>query len=428
MTCLRHKTSTLIITIACLCIFNTSLSAQKQFVPGIVVNNEGDTLDVLIRRDRWKNNPSKIVYKINGNNEVISGELADIKMFQLKGEAKYFRAALKVDRSSDIHVQLTRTTEPIWEDQTAFLKQLAGGDVSLFTYITNKITRFYYQTVESATFEPLIYKKYIFNQRVKHNRGYRKQLQGLFSCGTSFDQLQKIDYTQKDLVKFFEGAGDCSETKLAEIKPKLNPIRTTWRPVIGVNFLSAKMERTVFFGGRVIENYSTESDNFNGLKLGAIGTISLSRKSQKWSATLEGSYENIKFEGTWRNVLHRTLSTDTRGNQTMKIDLHHIVLNLGLKRNFQIRENISLYFSSTWSPGFTFDLSASAEVSTIENIPSTAGAPKIREVGNFSLGFGIEYNAISIELRSNTTRKLLGNSSLFRTSLSAFSILTGFKL
>ncbi len=402
---------------------------QNGFLPGKIVNTAGDTSNVFIRKGGGKINPYFIDYKNVNNEEILKGTPENIKMFQIDGDAKHIGATVEVDRSSDAQVQLTTTPEPNWEKRSVFLIELLGSKVSLYIYKSNNLTRFYYNSFDSNEFKPLIYKKYNVNQRIQHNRTYRKQLQENFSCGTDYDKLKDVDYTTRDLVKFFEAYNGCMGNEVQKRVVAKTTGSTIWTPTIGINLISGKMER-VFLNifNDPVETYNTEFESTQGIRIGLAGEKPLPRSKGKSSLIFEGVYEQIKSSGQWDDVLYFENGSSQRANQRVAFDVNHINFNFGLKRYLIRNENLKLFFSGSWSPSLNINLESSFDINSVNGNLVFGQSPNIRESSNFIFSLGLKSKVIAFEIKYNTNRDLTKDTEAYSTMYRAIGLTLNFQI
>jgi hypothetical protein len=69
------------------------------------------------------------------------GDTASVKEFGVYGSFKFIRAKVKIDRSSYKLGELTPDREPVWSDELLFLRVLAKGKASLYSY--EDLSRFF---------------------------------------------------------------------------------------------------------------------------------------------------------------------------------------------------------------------------------------------------------------------------------------------
>ncbi|MEE4259308.1 MAG: outer membrane beta-barrel protein [Bacteroidales bacterium] len=195
------------ITLVALLIFtfiqiSTSL-CQKNYLPGQVVTNEGDTISGYIDYQHWSRSPASIKFskEIAGTPEKY-GPL-DIQSFQVANDIFESRS-ITVSESPRTTSQLSYDTKYPSKSVTAFLLVLVSGKVSLYQYIDEMGTDYYY--VESATYplmELTYFKYYVEDQGkrgIAENTKFRGQLIAVMSDDPELHkQITKANYNPEEL-------------------------------------------------------------------------------------------------------------------------------------------------------------------------------------------------------------------------------------
>lgn len=398
---------------------NTSLLAQKDFLPGQITKANGETIDVLVKMTGWKNNPYSIQYKLENEDKITLSTAEDIAAFEVFNKAKYISAKVAFDRSSDLLEQLSYVKEPLWENESLFMKVLLESELSLFLHKTNNTTRFYYQNGQSNPLEPLVYKKYQVNQRIKHNRSYRKQIQDNFTCGYDIDGLRTLQYKIKDLVKTFVSINECTGNEVNIIQSEKLKGSTIWAFQTGFKFISGSMTRNSSATLVTTQSASTSDiESKTSLVIGFEGEYMLPRSINKWSLFFGASYSGFNTEGRLDGVFSPN-SPQSGGPQTWDGMVHSITSNIGFRRHLHVNDNLRFLLSLAWAPGFRINLSSGMDVNGIN--------PVVSEGSNFNAGFGIQKGLTTLETKYHTRRRVLKDSDLYDLNYQGFSILLSFK-
>lgn len=115
--------------------------AQQDFEDGLVITNEGDTIQAKIENKDWKKNPENINYQTARGTAATYSPL-EIKGFFIKSSREWYQSAImELDKSSlkDGDVVNGRNQRGIQKD-TVFLRLLIKGKLSLYT-ITDENSR-----------------------------------------------------------------------------------------------------------------------------------------------------------------------------------------------------------------------------------------------------------------------------------------------
>lgn len=406
---------------------NATLLAQSKFLPGKITKTNGETIAVLIKVTSWKNNPKAIQYKLQNETKITTSTVVDISGFEVFNKAKYLRADVAFDRSSDLQGQLSFVRDPIWENEILFLKVLVESEVSLYLHKTNNTMRFYYQK-GSGSFEPLVYKKYLSGQRVQRNRAYRKQIQDNFLCGYEIDGLRKLEYKIKDMVKLFKSINECAGNEVNIMQSEGAKGTTNWAFQPGINFISGNMTKTLFAtGGTVRDFYVSDIENKSALRIGFEGEYMMPHSLNKWALFFGAAYTSFKSQGEWNDVLFAKDFSFQRGTQKWDATISHVTINIGLRRYIYVNDKFRILASLGWVPGLSLNLNSSVDVGLINGTELFSGADlETREVSNFIAGLGIQTGRATLEVRYNTKRKVLADNVVYDLSYQSISIMIGF--
>ena len=138
------------------------ISAQIKFEKGYLITNDGERKEVLIKNKDWLNNPTEFTYKIAESTEEITGNIANVKEFQVYGYNKLVRYKGKVDVSANNLQNLSNKEEPEWTEKEVFLYEIGSGKKKLYSFYEYNNSKFFYDD-ENGEITPLIFKEYIPN-------------------------------------------------------------------------------------------------------------------------------------------------------------------------------------------------------------------------------------------------------------------------
>ncbi|HQC06926.1 MAG TPA: tRNA modification GTPase, partial [Kaistella chaponensis] len=93
-------------------LFSMFAFSQIHFEKAYFINNNDLKTECLIRNVDWRNSPTTFEYKTDANSEVQKGDIKNVKVFEIYNEAKYTRATLNIDQSSDDLNQMSTKYEP----------------------------------------------------------------------------------------------------------------------------------------------------------------------------------------------------------------------------------------------------------------------------------------------------------------------------
>lgn len=218
---------TLFMLLACTFLSFTT-SAQILFEQGYFIDNAGQRIECLIKNVGWKNNPTKIEYKLKEEAEPITLTVQDVKEFGISDLVKYQRFKVLIDRSSNSDnvnkLSITRGGE--FKEELLLLKVIIEGKASLLAYEDKNLFRYFYNIDGKKTMQ-LVYKKYLEaeSMRVMFNMDYRKQLYLDLNCGEQPPKdFGEVKYSKDDLKEIVIQYNDCKNVSSVnfDIKPKRN--------------------------------------------------------------------------------------------------------------------------------------------------------------------------------------------------------------
>jgi hypothetical protein len=217
---MRKLTATLLLSF----IYLTTFS-QKNIQPGYIVLPSKDTVRGSIDYRNWEKNPTQIRFSQSASESRIY-TINDIEAFGVTGMDYYRKATVKVDdspvRISDVGIY----SEELVHDQTVFLRILAEGAAFTLYELVNFKTH-YFIAKAGGPVEELSYKLIKTDQTndvITYN-DFRVQLKKLISTNgnLSYEQtiaVDKLNYKEKDLVKFVSQMNGSSSDKISFAKNK----------------------------------------------------------------------------------------------------------------------------------------------------------------------------------------------------------------
>lgn len=211
--------------------FGTTFS-QKNMLPGYVVLPSKDTAWGSIDYRNWEKNPKEILFSSSAS-ESRSYTINDIEAFGVTGRDYYRKATVGVDDNPVNAWEVSIYSKELVREQTVFLRILSEGkELTLYEFVNFK--PHYYIAKAGGAAEELIYKltkKNELSYDVITYDDYKLQLKSLLSASgaLNYEQSLKIDrlnYKEKDLVKFVSQVNGTSSTKISfannkKIKPRL---------------------------------------------------------------------------------------------------------------------------------------------------------------------------------------------------------------
>lgn len=368
--------------------------SQIEYEKGYMINNNNEKITCLIKNNDWRFNPNEIYYKLNDNSKPVKATLNDIKEFGISSNIKYKKFVVNIDISSEKTSDLTLGRNPIFREQTLFLKQLVRGDANLFFFQQPNMLRFFYNMNGSET-EQLIYKKYKTNQgEIGINYRFKQQLLDVSKCNEiTANDVNKLNYSKTSLQNFFVRYNSCIESEYIVYGDSKNKTSIDFKFKPGVNFSSMSIK----------EGFNAEGKEMNShlsYKIGVELELFLPGNKKKWSAFLEPSFNAYNEELPYGSGTRETnLKVKFNYLETSLGIRHHLFLN----KNSKLNLSIGLLYTSTFNTKIVFDMPTRAINPTLEDINI---APGVR------IGVGYSKNKLSFEGVLALNRQITGHSEL----------------
>lgn len=386
--------------------------AQVNFEKGYYVDNNNNRFEVLIKNSDKRTNPSRVLYKKNIDSAIEDLSMQHVQEFGIYETSKFIRSTVNIDQSSQVINTLDTNRAPNYENRTVFLKSLIDGEFSLYSYINDNKELFFYNTPNSTT-EQLVYKRYFVDRnKLRENNEFRSQLLEKLTCDKfSFTTMQEVNYTKKELTKFFKQANSCGASEFSDFtvaKENIN-FNLSLRPRI--NFSSTEAP------GAPFESVNLAMDQEQGFGFGVEMEVVLPFNKNKWSVIAELAYQSFNAENTFEN------NNISGGFVNSKINYSSIEVPLGFRYYMYLGENSKLFINTAYV--FDFTLNSEYEFTRADDTILRSG--EFGTLGSLAGGIGYTYlNKISLEVRLTTVsnRPILFANSEFNS----FSIILGYTL
>jgi hypothetical protein len=390
--------SFLLLIILC---FTRSLCGQTLFEPGYFISNNGQVFKCLIRNEGWKDNPTGFDYKLTGNDTITKGTIETVREFGLENGTIFIRFTGDIDRSSEVIARLSHSRNPVWSQETLYLKVLEKGRATLYRYNEYEMTRFFYSKGDSAP-QQLVYKSYLYDQLyIGYNKYFQQQLwNDVRVRNITQEKLSTLDYDDEELLKYFKTYNDTT-ANVSALKYK-SKYKTHFHLIItpGINYSS-------FYTFNSYHQVTTEFDDQFGFQIGLNAELILPLNKNKWG---------IEFEPTYQYFI----STAESNPSTVTIKYYSIDFPVGIRYFCLLNDHLKLFFD-----GFIilpFRLNMNSTVSTDDySMNITSGV-------NFIAGTGISYKAFSAEFRYYTREEILNDYLFITSNYHRFAFILGLKI
>ncbi len=376
--------------------------AQIDFEKGYFINNENQKTDCLIKNIDWKNNPTKFDYKLNENAAKETVTIKTVQEFGIHNVSKYVRADVKIDRSSEAILNLSKERKPIFEADTLFLKILIEGKASLYRYYEGNLERYFYNK-DNSKIEQLVFKSYKNSKNtIAKNIQYQQQLINNLKCSSFSDEKAiRLKYEKKDLTRFFVAYNECQKESFTnfETKQKRDLFNLNLRPGWNRSTLSVEnslsSSRNVDFGDQLTFRFGIEAE------------LIIPFNKNKWSVIIEPTYQ----------YFNATQEVDTR---TINTAYQSVELPIGIRHYFFLGENSKIFVNAS----YVFDISRNSSIDL-----DFGTSLEIASLNNLALGLGYKQNdRFSLEFRYLTPRDVLGRYVSWTSDYTTLSVVLGYTL
>ncbi|NOU45506.1 MAG: tRNA modification GTPase [Bacteroidales bacterium] len=375
---------------------------QIIFEKGYLITNENQKIECLIKNNDWDLSPTMIKYKLIDNEDIKTGNISTIREFGIYGYSRYIKATVKIDRSSTKLSDLSQSRNAIWNQEQLFLKVLVQGKANLYCYKERNFTKFFYSLTDTLI-QQLMFKEYSVNShQMATNNDFRQQLMREVSCeNTPLTTIEKINYDQNELERYFEKYNACEKNSIATTNTKKKLGKFNLRITPGLNYSSLSLG-----DGNAIKTkkyFKNEPDFRFGLEAEYI----LPFNKNKWGVTFEPSY--YYFKG--KNPLSTSFKI---------VKFSSLYFSIGVRHYFFLNNTNKIFINGIINSITRIDLNS--------QISSIIGTLYIRHKPNLAFGVGFEYRNLSAEFRYYTNQGALKYRSDWSFEYSNISFIIGYKL
>jgi hypothetical protein len=207
---------------------------QSNFVDGIVVNLNHDTLKGKIDYVEWGYNPKKIRFRQGKTLQEVIYTPANILSFQILSKKEYYERAILALQEAPIDIQRIKTyrsmanvnTQSNTVLDTLFLRVIAKGRLNLWELQRDQhFTQYFIQKNKDAIQELVNRQVRIYNSDssgITTIQTYKKQLHLLtVDCPTQKANLEKLDYNRAELLEMVKNYNSChNQTSFIQTKER----------------------------------------------------------------------------------------------------------------------------------------------------------------------------------------------------------------
>lgn len=375
--------------------------SQIVFENGYFIDANDQKINCLIENLDWKNNPSSFNYKLSDEENVKTIDIKSVKEFMVKGQSKFIKALVKIDRSSEVIENMSKDKNPIFNDEILFLKVLIEGKASLFLYDDGIVRRFFYK-IDGSEIKQLVYKTYLVNnESFAKNNYFKEQLYIDLKCDDiSQNEYEYLSYSMRSLKRFFMKYNRCYNSEVVdfEIEEKKDLFNLTIRPRYNSSSLSVEKSATSFANF----DFGVNSN----LSLGIEAEFILPFNRNRWSVFVEPTYQYYKSDKTVQSAVI------VGGLALGSVDYKVIELPIGVRRYFFVNNNLSVFANAAFVLAFNSD----SKINFVRSDGSEISSLEIKSGSNFGFGIGCKFmDRYSLEMRYQTARTLYDSSASYKS-------------
>lgn len=197
--------------------------SQENYIPGYIINLNGDTIHGEINYRNWKTCPEKIKFKSSGDPSENEYDPADIKGFMVSDRI-YESALVKIEISPINTSYLEYDPDFRFITDTVFLQVRFRGVKNLYLFIDND-RRDYFYYWQDTSFSLLEYKRYLVRKDdqskifLHENKRYVGQLTYyLRECPSLLPKIESTGYYTTSIEKLYREYARCTGGKYEFIR------------------------------------------------------------------------------------------------------------------------------------------------------------------------------------------------------------------
>jgi len=261
-------------------------------------------------------------YYINSNNQKITGEFAygdylsaetlqfrtgagdfqrlntnDVKEYGVSDNFKVIKYTIDIDYTDAARGRVSANKDPSYQKRTIFLNVLAEGDVTLYSYVDSRNTKYFYRTSQEEIPTQLVYRVYAKSDiQSAENNEYKLQLAKALVCnGMEVARVYRTPYQRYDLTNLVAAYNTCkggiSKVYSNKAGAKLETIFSVYAGLYATSF-------------NIKDGTPPTDGPDKGVNFGIGGEMELLMPSKKTSLFLRLEYERLNVNLTAANPVN----------------------------------------------------------------------------------------------------------------------------
>ncbi|CAH0994243.1 hypothetical protein EMA8858_00352 [Emticicia aquatica] len=207
---------------------STFCNAQSNFVKGVLINNQKDTLSGYIDYREWIKSPSEISFKKETNQASSIYNVNDLRGFVIDYNKETYEALsfefeklprhLTKHQFSSLGIYANRKKEIV--DKKKFVRLISKGRINLYQFVDSDLD-IQFLVKETDKIVPLVYHIIRIDNEIAKLREYQIQLTNLLSDACKKLPIEKTEYSLNEMKDLVDNYNTCfTKNVKLQITPK----------------------------------------------------------------------------------------------------------------------------------------------------------------------------------------------------------------
>ena len=399
--------------------------SQQNYLPGYIIQNNGDTVTGFIDYRNWSLNPDLIEFRKTSDSGATKYKPDDIKEFKVKDEI-YVSGFVEIENSLLEESKLLYDPKLNITTDTVFLQTLLNGEKSLY-YHRNNTGRPNFYVKKDDEFELLVYKKYLIRKGTTSYVHERKDYVGqlnlyLLDCPNIQTMIARTSYSQKDLIRLFQNYYEFFSLDMG-FQRQHERVKLEFGVLAGSS--STKLSFYISYPGEgldYLENTDFKpSTNITG---GLFLDILIPRNFRKLSLNNELIFSMYNTDGQYDYIDY----SNVHKHYTTEFKYSYLKINNLLRYKFPVG-NFSFFCNAGVSNGIRLseEQYVKKEFTTTYSGTSVYEGTPLTQTSDYEFGFiagaGIKTNRLSFEARLESASGMITLTSVDASTKRVYFIL-----
>ena len=308
---------------------------------------------------------------------------------------------------------LSSNRNPIFNQETLFLKSLVEGEANLYEYTDSNLKRYFFN-INNQPVKQLIFKRFLtLNDKEGVNENYKQRLINDLKCSNiSLKSIKNLNYKKKKLVNVFIKYNHCKNNNVTNYDKNHERDLFNLYVRLGLNSSSLSIQNNIS------NSRDISFDNELGFRIGIEAEFILPFNKDKWGMILEPTYQYYNSQKI------DEVNYVSEGELISKVKYNSIEIPIGVRHYFFLKKDSKLFINAS----IIFDLSSKSTIESNRADGSNYNLLEIETRNNLAFGLGYNFNKYSLELRIQTPREVLSNYTLWNSDYKTASIIFGYNI